>query len=123
MDRQERVSRASSTRLTLGAASYAAQAAGCSPVESTIWALPRTVCVARANATEYGLCAYIFTGDIGRGLRVARRIESGMIALNRGLVSDPAAPFGGVKQSGLGREGGTEGIYEFLETKYIAASI
>jgi succinate-semialdehyde dehydrogenase/glutarate-semialdehyde dehydrogenase len=79
--------------------------------------------IARANDTEYGLAAYVFTRDIGRGLRVARRIESGMIALNRGLVSDPAAPFGGVKQSGLGREGGTDGIYEFLETKYIAASI
>ena len=79
--------------------------------------------IARANDTEYGLSAYIFTRDVARGLRVARRIESGMVALNRGLVSDPAAPFGGVKQSGLGREGGTEGIYEFLETKYIAASI
>ncbi len=79
--------------------------------------------IARANDTEYGLSAYIFTRDIGRGLKVARRIESGMIALNRGLVSDPAAPFGGVKQSGLGREGGSEGIYEFLETKYIAASL
>jgi succinate-semialdehyde dehydrogenase/glutarate-semialdehyde dehydrogenase len=79
--------------------------------------------VARANDTEYGLSAYVFTRDIARGLRIARRIESGMIALNRGLVSDPAAPFGGVKQSGLGREGGTEGIYEFLETKYIAAAI
>jgi len=79
--------------------------------------------IARANDTEYGLSAYIFTRDIGRGLKVARRIESGMIALNRGLVSDPAAPFGGVKQSGLGREGGADGIYEFLETKYIAASI
>ncbi|GAB2177165.1 NAD-dependent succinate-semialdehyde dehydrogenase [Dongia sp. agr-C8] len=79
--------------------------------------------IARANDTEYGLSAYLFTRDIGRGLRVARRIESGMIALNRGLVSDPAAPFGGVKQSGLGREGGADGIYEFLETKYIAASI
>ncbi|HKJ62949.1 MAG TPA: NAD-dependent succinate-semialdehyde dehydrogenase, partial [Hyphomicrobiales bacterium] len=76
-----------------------------------------------ANDTEYGLAAYIFTSDIGRCLRVARRIEAGMIALNRGLVSDPAAPFGGVKQSGLGREGGHHGILEFLEAKYIAASI
>lgn len=79
--------------------------------------------ISRANDTEYGLSAYIFTRDIARGLRVARRLESGMIALNRGLVSDPAAPFGGVKQSGLGREGGPDGIYEFLETKYIAATI
>jgi succinate-semialdehyde dehydrogenase/glutarate-semialdehyde dehydrogenase len=78
--------------------------------------------IARANDTEYGLAAYIFTKDLGRALRVARRIESGMIAINRGLVSDPAAPFGGVKQSGLGREGGHHGILEFLEAKYIAAS-
>lgn len=76
-----------------------------------------------ANDTEYGLAAYIFTRDIGRGMRVASRIEAGMIALNRGLVSDPAAPFGGVKQSGLGREGGQHhGIAEFMEAKYIAAS-
>jgi succinate-semialdehyde dehydrogenase/glutarate-semialdehyde dehydrogenase len=79
--------------------------------------------VALANDTEYGLSAYVFTRDVARGLRIARRIESGMVALNRGLVSDPAAPFGGVKQSGLGREGGTDGIYEFLETQYIAAAI
>jgi succinate-semialdehyde dehydrogenase/glutarate-semialdehyde dehydrogenase len=79
--------------------------------------------VALANETEYGLAAYVFTRDVTRGLRVARGIDAGMVALNRGLVSDPAAPFGGVKQSGLGREGGTDGIYEFLETKYIAAAI
>lgn len=79
--------------------------------------------IAKANDTEFGLAAYIFTKDTTRGFRVARQIESGMIALNRGLVSDPAAPFGGVKQSGLGREGGTHGIYEFLESKYIATSI
>jgi len=79
--------------------------------------------VARANDTEYGLAAYLFTQDIGRGLRVGRSVEAGMIALNRGLVSDPAAPFGGVKQSGLGREGGSHGVLEFLETKYLAASI
>jgi succinate-semialdehyde dehydrogenase/glutarate-semialdehyde dehydrogenase len=79
--------------------------------------------VALANDTEYGLSAYIFTRDVARGLRIARRIDVGMVALNRGLVSDPAAPFGGVKQSGLGREGGIDGIYEFLETKYIAAAI
>ncbi|WP_181701746.1 NAD-dependent succinate-semialdehyde dehydrogenase [Chthonobacter albigriseus] len=78
--------------------------------------------VAEANNTEYGLAAYIFTRDIGRGLRVSGRIEAGMIGLNRGLVSDPAAPFGGVKQSGLGREGGHHGILEFLEPKYIAAA-
>jgi succinate-semialdehyde dehydrogenase/glutarate-semialdehyde dehydrogenase len=78
--------------------------------------------VAAANATEYGLVAYVYTGDLARGLRVSERIESGMVGLNRGLISDPAAPFGGVKQSGLGREGGHHGIMEFVETKYIAAS-
>jgi succinate-semialdehyde dehydrogenase/glutarate-semialdehyde dehydrogenase len=78
--------------------------------------------VAHANDTEYGLAAYVFTRDIGRAFRVARRIEAGMVALNRGLVSDPAAPFGGVKQSGLGREGGHHGVLEFLEAKYIAAN-
>ncbi len=79
--------------------------------------------IGRANDTEYGLAAYVFTRDIGRGLRVSSALEAGMIALNRGLVSDPAAPFGGVKQSGLGREGGQHhGIAEFMEAKYIATS-
>ena len=79
--------------------------------------------IARANDTEYGLAAYIYTGDVGRGLRVAGKVEAGMIGLNRGLVSDPAAPFGGVKQSGLGREGGQHhGIAEYMEAKYIATS-
>jgi len=76
--------------------------------------------VRQANATEHGLMAYVFTGDLARGLRVAEAIESGMVGLNRGLVSDPAAPFGGVKQSGIGREGGHHGLLEFCETKYIA---
>jgi succinate-semialdehyde dehydrogenase/glutarate-semialdehyde dehydrogenase len=80
--------------------------------------------IARANDTEYGLAAYIYTRDLARGMRVASSIESGMIALNRGLMSDPAAPFGGVKQSGLGREGGQKhGIAEFMEAKYIAVTI
>jgi succinate-semialdehyde dehydrogenase/glutarate-semialdehyde dehydrogenase len=79
--------------------------------------------VALANATEYGLAAYVFTRDLARGLRVCRRIETGMVGLNRGLVSDPAAPFGGTKQSGLGREGGAQGVLEFLEAKYIATSL
>jgi succinate-semialdehyde dehydrogenase / glutarate-semialdehyde dehydrogenase len=78
--------------------------------------------IAAANATEFGLVAYVFTGDLGRGLRVSEKLESGMVGLNRGLISDPAAPFGGVKQSGLGREGGHHGIMEFCETKYIAVS-
>lgn len=75
-----------------------------------------------ANDTEYGLIAYIFTEDMVRGLRVAEKIEAGMFGLNRGLASDPAAPFGGVKQSGLGREGAHHGILEFCEAKYIAVS-
>lgn len=76
--------------------------------------------IALANDTEYGLVAYVYTSDLKTGLRVSERLESGMIALNRGLVSDAAAPFGGVKQSGLGREGSHHGIREFTEAKYIA---
>jgi succinate-semialdehyde dehydrogenase/glutarate-semialdehyde dehydrogenase len=76
--------------------------------------------VAQANATEHGLVSYVYTRDLGRGLHVAERLEAGMVGLNRGLVSDPAAPFGGVKQSGLGREGGREGLLAYTETKYIA---
>lgn len=72
--------------------------------------------------TEYGLVSYLYTGDLARGLRVSEALESGMVGLNRGLVSDPAAPFGGVKQSGIGREGGHEGMLEYLEAKYIACS-
>jgi succinate-semialdehyde dehydrogenase/glutarate-semialdehyde dehydrogenase len=73
-----------------------------------------------ANATEYGLVSYVYTRDLARGLRVSEALEAGMVGLNRGLVSDPAAPFGGVKQSGLGREGAHEGLLEYTETKYIA---
>jgi succinate-semialdehyde dehydrogenase/glutarate-semialdehyde dehydrogenase len=76
--------------------------------------------IALANDTEYGLVAYLYTGDLGRGMRVSRRLEAGMIGLNRGLVSDPAAPFGGVKQSGIGREGGHEGVLDYTESKYVA---
>ena len=80
--------------------------------------------IAKANDTEYGLAAYIYTRDLAKGMRVASKIESGMIALNRGLMSDPAAPFGGVKQSGLGREGGQKhGVAEFMEAKYIAVTL
>ena len=75
-----------------------------------------------ANATEYGLVAYVFSEDMKRALRVCERLNYGMVGLNRGLVSDPAAPFGGTKQSGLGREGGYEGMFEFMETQYISAS-
>jgi succinate-semialdehyde dehydrogenase/glutarate-semialdehyde dehydrogenase len=76
--------------------------------------------IALANATEYGLSAYVFSRDLSRALATAERLESGMVAINRGLVSDPAAPFGGVKQSGLGREGAREGILEFTEPQYVA---
>jgi succinate-semialdehyde dehydrogenase/glutarate-semialdehyde dehydrogenase len=75
-----------------------------------------------ANDTEYGLVAYVYTGDLARGLRVGEALESGMVGLNRGLVSDPAAPFGGVKQSGIGREGGHEGLLDYTESKYIAVA-
>ncbi len=78
--------------------------------------------IEQANDTEMGLAAYVYTTDIGRGLAVSERLESGMVGLNRGAMSDPAAPFGGMKQSGLGREGASEGIYEFCETQYIATS-
>jgi succinate-semialdehyde dehydrogenase/glutarate-semialdehyde dehydrogenase len=73
-----------------------------------------------ANNTEYGLVSYLYTADLRQALRVAEALEAGMVGINRGVVSDPAAPFGGVKQSGLGREGGHEGMLEFTETKYIA---
>ncbi|MDF1631130.1 NAD-dependent succinate-semialdehyde dehydrogenase [Mycoplana sp. MJR14] len=73
-----------------------------------------------ANDTEYGLAAYIYTGDLKRAMRVGKRLETGMLGINRGLMSDPAAPFGGVKQSGLGREGGVTGILEYMEAKYYA---
>jgi succinate-semialdehyde dehydrogenase/glutarate-semialdehyde dehydrogenase len=76
--------------------------------------------VAAANDTEYGLVSYLFTESLTRSLRVAERLEAGMIGLNTGLVSNPAAPFGGIKESGLGREGGRVGIDEYLETKYVA---
>jgi succinate-semialdehyde dehydrogenase/glutarate-semialdehyde dehydrogenase len=76
--------------------------------------------IAAANDTEYGLAAYIYTQGLDRALRVAEAIEAGMVGINRGVISDPAAPFGGVKQSGFGREGGTEGIEEYLDTKFIA---
>ncbi|WP_144715650.1 NAD-dependent succinate-semialdehyde dehydrogenase [Curtobacterium pusillum] len=75
-----------------------------------------------ANGTPYGLVSYVYTRDLGRGLRVSERIESGMVGLNRGLVSDPAAPFGGMKESGIGREGGAEGLLEYMESQYIAVA-
>jgi len=76
-----------------------------------------------ANATEFGLIAYVYSADLKRAIKVAEALESGMVAINKGVISDPAAPFGGFKQSGLGREGGFAGIEEFLETKYIGVEI
>ena len=79
--------------------------------------------IALANDTEFGLISYVFSSDLTRALRTAEAMESGMVAINKGVISDPAAPFGGVKQSGLGREGGFDGIHEFLQTKYIGVQI
>jgi succinate-semialdehyde dehydrogenase / glutarate-semialdehyde dehydrogenase len=79
--------------------------------------------VTAANDTEYGLVAYVYTENLNRAFRVTERLQTGMVGLNQGIVSNPAAPFGGVKQSGLGREGGRVGIEEFLETKYVAMAL
>jgi succinate-semialdehyde dehydrogenase / glutarate-semialdehyde dehydrogenase len=79
--------------------------------------------IASANDTEYGLVAYVYTSDLKRALRVIEGLETGMVGLNQGMVSNAGAPFGGVKQSGIGREGGNEGIEEFLETKYVAVNL
>jgi succinate-semialdehyde dehydrogenase / glutarate-semialdehyde dehydrogenase len=79
--------------------------------------------IAAANDTEFGLVAYVYTSNVKRALRVAEKLETGMVGLNQGIVSNPAAPFGGIKQSGFGREGGAEGIEEYLETKYVAINL
>jgi succinate-semialdehyde dehydrogenase/glutarate-semialdehyde dehydrogenase len=79
--------------------------------------------IAAANDTEFGLVAYLYTSDIKRALRVVEKLETGMVGLNQGIVSNAAAPFGGIKQSGFGREGGPEGIDEYLETKYVAVNL
>jgi succinate-semialdehyde dehydrogenase/glutarate-semialdehyde dehydrogenase len=79
--------------------------------------------VRMANDTEFGLVAYLFTNDLNRALRVSEKLETGMVGLNQGIVSNPAAPFGGVKQSGIGREGGAVGIDEYLEVKYVAVAL
>ena len=76
--------------------------------------------IAAANDTEFGLVAYLYTADLKRALRVSERLQTGMVGLNQGIVSNAGAPFGGIKQSGVGREGGPEGIEEYLETKYVA---
>jgi succinate-semialdehyde dehydrogenase / glutarate-semialdehyde dehydrogenase len=79
--------------------------------------------IAAANDTEYGLVAYVYTSNLKRALRVCERLETGMVGLNQGMVSNASAPFGGVKHSGFGREGGREGIGEYLETKYVAVNL
>jgi len=99
--------------------------AGCEifgPVAPVIPFTDHDEMIRQANDTEMGLTGYVYTRDLAKGLRTSERIQAGMIGLNRGAVSDPAAPFGGMKQSGLGREGSGEGIYEFCETQYIATS-
>ena len=79
--------------------------------------------VALANDTPYGLVAYVYTENLARGIRVSEALETGMVGLNQGIVSNPAAPFGGIKESGIGREGGFAGIDEFLETKYVGVAV
>ncbi len=79
--------------------------------------------IAAANDTEYGLVAYVYTQDVNRGFKVIEQLDTGMIGFNQGMVSNAGAPFGGVKQSGYGREGGPEGIGEYLETKYVALNV
>jgi succinate-semialdehyde dehydrogenase/glutarate-semialdehyde dehydrogenase len=90
------------------------------PVAPVLTFTSESEAVARSNATPYGLVSYVFSRDLDRALRIADRLETGMTGINLGIVSNPAAPFGGIKRSGLGREGGAEGIDEFLETKYVA---
>jgi succinate-semialdehyde dehydrogenase/glutarate-semialdehyde dehydrogenase len=92
------------------------------PVAPIVTFTDEAEAVRLANDTEFGLVSYVYTGDLARGLRVSEALESGMVGLNRGLVSDPAAPFGGTKQSGIGREGGHEGMLDYLESKYIAVT-
>ena len=93
------------------------------PVAPVIGFDDEEAAIAAANDTEYGLVAYVYTSDIKRAFRVCEKLETGMVGLNQGLVSNPAAPFGGVKASGFGREGGAEGIAEYLEVKYVAMAM
>jgi succinate-semialdehyde dehydrogenase / glutarate-semialdehyde dehydrogenase len=90
------------------------------PVAPIVSVADEDEAVRLANGTTMGLVAYVYTGDLAKGLRIAEQLESGMVGLNKGIVSDPAAPFGGVKESGIGREGGHEGMLDYTETKYIA---
>jgi succinate-semialdehyde dehydrogenase/glutarate-semialdehyde dehydrogenase len=82
-----------------------------------------TEAITAANDTEYGLIGYVFTRDVNRALRVAEALDTGMVGLNQGVTSNTAAPFGGVKQSGFGREGGAEGIEEYLSVKYVGIGV
>ena len=92
------------------------------PVAPIITFTDEADAIRMANDTEYGLVSYVYTRDLARGLRISEQLDAGMVGLNRGLVSDPAAPFGGTKQSGIGREGGHEGMLDYLESKYIAVT-
>jgi succinate-semialdehyde dehydrogenase/glutarate-semialdehyde dehydrogenase len=93
------------------------------PVAPVIGFDDEDAAIAAANDTEFGLVAYVYTSDIKRAFRVCEKLQTGMVGLNQGLVSNAAAPFGGVKASGFGREGGREGIEEYLETKYVAMAM
>jgi succinate-semialdehyde dehydrogenase/glutarate-semialdehyde dehydrogenase len=93
------------------------------PVAPIVITISDEEAISLANATEFGLIAYVYSADLKRAMKAAEALESGMVAINKGVISDPAAPFGGFKQSGLGREGGFAGIEEFLETKYIGVEI
>ena len=93
------------------------------PVAPVIGFDDEDAAIAAANDTEYGLVAYVYTSDLKRAFRVSERLQTGMVGLNQGMVSNAAAPFGGVKQSGFGREGGREGIDEYLSVKYVAMAM
>jgi succinate-semialdehyde dehydrogenase/glutarate-semialdehyde dehydrogenase len=92
------------------------------PVAPIVTFTDEAQAIALANDTEYGLVSYVYTRDVARGLRVSEALESGMVGLNRGLISDAAAPFGGTKQSGIGREGGHQGMLDYLESTYVAVT-
>ena len=92
------------------------------PVAPLVRFSDEAAAVEMANNTDAGLIAYVMSADLGHGLSVAERLDAGMVAVNRGIISDVAAPFGGSKESGIGREGGFEGIEEYLERKYVATS-
>ncbi|MGI5461185.1 NAD-dependent succinate-semialdehyde dehydrogenase [Streptomyces sp. CA-249302] len=92
------------------------------PVAPVVTFTEEADAIRMANDTEYGLVSYVYTSDLARGMRICEQLDAGMVGLNRGIVSDPAAPFGGTKQSGVGREGGHEGMLDYLESKYIAVT-